>query len=49
MRLWRWLLAIVIGAWLPLLLVWWWWTASAESTNPFFPPLELIWTRFQEL
>lgn len=49
MRVSRRLLAILIGAWLPLLLIWWWWTASADSTNPFFPPLEQIWTRFLEL
>jgi sulfonate transport system permease protein len=49
MRISRRLLAILIGAWLPLLLIWWWWTASADSTNPFFPPLEQIRTRFLEL
>jgi sulfonate transport system permease protein len=43
------LLAVLIGAWLPILLVYLWWTASADSTNPYFPPLSEIWTRFQEL
>ncbi len=43
------LLAVLIGAWLPVLLVYLWWTASAESTNPYFPPLSVIWTRFLEL
>lgn len=43
------LLAVLFGIWLPVLLVYLWWTLSAESTNPFFPPLEQIWTRFLEL
>ena len=48
-KLGRWLLMVLIGAWLPVLLVYLWWTASAESTNPFFPPLSAIWSRFLEL
>ncbi len=42
-------LIILTGAWLPVLLIFWWWTASAESTNPFFPPLSLIWEQFKIL
>jgi len=49
MRAGRRLLNILIGAWLPVLLIYLWWTASAGSTNPYFPPLSEIWTRFQEL
>lgn len=30
------------GAWLPVLLVALWWVASANSTNPYFPPLSQI-------
>jgi ABC-type nitrate/sulfonate/bicarbonate transport system permease component len=44
---WRWLLAILIGGWLPVLLVAWWWNASETSEDPFFPPLELIWEQFK--
>ncbi len=33
----------------PILLIAVWWIASADSTNPFFPPLAKIATRFQEL
>jgi ABC-type nitrate/sulfonate/bicarbonate transport system permease component len=39
----------LVGAWLPVLLMWVWWTLSADSTNPYFPPLEQIWQRFLEL
>jgi sulfonate transport system permease protein len=46
-RVWRWTLAILIGGWLPVALVAWWWTASADSTDPYFPPLQLIWEQFQ--
>jgi ABC-type nitrate/sulfonate/bicarbonate transport system permease component len=46
-RIWRWLLAILIAGWLPVLLITWWWNASADSENPFFPPLELIWEQFK--
>jgi len=46
-RIWHWLLAILIGGWLPVLLVTLWWNASASSENPFFPPLELIWEQFK--
>lgn len=40
---------VLIGAWLPVLLVCLWWNASADSTNPYFPPLSEIWSRFVEL
>ncbi|UOQ55977.1 ABC transporter permease [Leucobacter allii] len=30
----------------PILLLAWWWLASAGSTNPFFPPLQTILSRF---
>ena len=43
MRIWNRILAVLIGAWLPILLIYLWWTASADSTNPFFPPLSDIW------
>lgn len=49
MRITHRLLAILIGAWLPIALVAWWWTASADSTDPYFPPLSAIWARFTEL
>ena len=49
MRIGHRLLAVLIGAWLPVLLVYLWWSASAESTNPYFPPLSRIWSRFLEL
>ncbi len=49
MRISRRILTVLIAAWLPVLLVYLWWSASAESTNPYFPPLSDIWTRFQEL
>lgn len=43
------LLAILIGAWLPIALVSVWWVSSANSENPYFPPLSVIWDRFIEL
>lgn len=46
-RAWNWLLAILIGGWLPVLLIAWWWTSSADSTDPFFPPLSQIWEQFK--
>ena len=46
-RLWRWIVAILVAGWLPVLLVTWWWTASAESENPYFPPLSDIWEQFK--
>jgi ABC-type nitrate/sulfonate/bicarbonate transport system permease component len=49
MRIGHRLLTVLIGAWLPILLIYLWWTTSAESTNPYFPPLSEIWTRFLEL
>ena len=39
----------VIGAGTPVLLLVAWWFLSANSTDPFFPPLETILVRFQEL
>lgn len=42
-----WLLAIEVIV--PVLLLAWWWIASADSTNPFFPPLAQILTSFREL
>lgn len=46
-RIWGWIVSILLAAWLPVLLITWWWKASADSTNPFFPPLEQIWEQFQ--
>lgn len=43
----RGLVAIEIAV--PIVLIAVWWFASADSTNPFFPPLATIVTRFQEL
>ncbi len=43
----RGLVAIEIAV--PIVLIAVWWIASADSTNPFFPPLAKIATRFQEL
>jgi ABC-type nitrate/sulfonate/bicarbonate transport system permease component len=39
----------VIQLAVPAGLLWWWWEWSADSTNPFFPPAHLIWTRFHQL
>jgi ABC-type nitrate/sulfonate/bicarbonate transport system permease component len=36
----------LLGIWLPILLIWWWWTWSADSVDPFFPPLSAIWEQF---
>ena len=38
---------ILTAAWLPVLLIVWWWVASADSQDPFFPPLSQIWDQFQ--
>jgi sulfonate transport system permease protein len=38
-----------LGAWLPILLVAGWWVLSANSTNPYFPPLQDIWEQFKAL
>lgn len=46
-RVWRWILAILVAGWLPVLLITWWWNASADSENPYFPPLSLIWGQFK--
>jgi len=43
------LFATIIGAWIPVLLVFLWWKLSENSTNPYFPPLSSIWSRFQEI
>jgi ABC-type nitrate/sulfonate/bicarbonate transport system permease component len=37
----------LLGIWLPILLIWWWWTWSADSVDPFFPPLSAIWEQFK--
>ncbi len=49
MSFWRKIIWVLTGAWLPVLFVYLWWTLSAESMNPYFPPLWLIWERFQEV
>lgn len=41
------LVIIITAAWLPVLLVTWWWFASADSQDPFFPPLQQIWEQFK--
>lgn len=46
-RVWKWILSVLIAAWLPILLITWWWNASATSENPYFPPLEQIWEQFK--
>ena len=46
-RIWRWILAVLIAGWLPVVLITWWWNASATSENPFFPPLSQIWEQFK--
>lgn len=46
-RIWKWILAVLIAGWLPVLLITWWWNASATSEDPFFPPLEQIWDQFK--
>ncbi len=40
---------VLIGAWLPLLIIWVWWTWSANANDPFFPPLSVIWEDFRYL
>lgn len=40
---------LVLGAVVPALLITWWWTASATSTDPFWPPLSDIWSEFLNL
>lgn len=47
--LWRRALIILIGAWIPVAIFASWWTLSAESANPYFPPLSSIVQRFGEL
>lgn len=43
-----WVLAVItVGV--PILILAVWWVVSASSTNPFFPPLQTILKRFQEL
>lgn len=37
-----------MGFWLPLVLLIIWWFASANSTSPFFPPLQVILTETYE-
>jgi ABC-type nitrate/sulfonate/bicarbonate transport system permease component len=40
---------VLIAAWLPVVLVAAWWFGTANSSSPFFPPLERILERFDEL
>jgi ABC-type nitrate/sulfonate/bicarbonate transport system permease component len=40
---------LLVAVWLPIVLVTAWWFASAESVDPFFPPLSFIWETFQFL
>jgi ABC-type nitrate/sulfonate/bicarbonate transport system permease component len=49
MTWWRRILIVLIGAWIPVTIIYAWWTLSAESANPYFPPLSLILERFTEL
>lgn len=46
-RISRWVLAVLVAGWLPVLLITWWWNASADSEDPFFPPLSQIWEQFK--
>lgn len=41
------IIRFLVGIWLPILLIWWWWTWSADSVDPFFPPLSAIWEQFK--
>lgn len=43
------LAAILIEAWLPIVLVTTWWFATENSTSIYFPPLRTILERFQDL
>lgn len=43
------LTSMVVEAWLPVALVTTWWFVSANSTSIYFPPLQKILERFQEL
>lgn len=40
------ILLVLTGAWLPIVLILLWLNVSADSTNPFFPPLSVIWEQF---
>lgn len=40
------ILILLTGAWLPIALIVLWLNVSADSTNPFFPPLSIIWNQF---
>lgn len=40
---------LILSIWLPVLLVTAWWFLSESSTDPFFPPLSVIWNQFQTL
>lgn len=46
MRVYSKLLIVLSGAWLPVALIVVWLNVSANSTNPFFPPLSVIWEQF---
>ena len=48
MKIRNWVTSILLGLWVPVLLVWVWYRVSIDSTNPYFPPLPDIWARFQE-
>lgn len=40
------LVTVLRRIWLPIVLITIWWFASARSTSPYFPPLQLILERF---
>ncbi|MGZ4539030.1 MAG: ABC transporter permease [Blastococcus sp.] len=43
----RTLLTLLLGIWLPIVLVGWWWISSADSFSPYFPPLTMILTQLE--
>ena len=43
------ILIVLAGSWLPVVLILLWLNASADSTNPFFPPLSVIWQQFMDI
>jgi sulfonate transport system permease protein len=48
-RIWGRILIVITGLWFPAALIAAWWSLSAESTNPYIPPLSQILERFTEL
>lgn len=40
-------LTLLLGVWLPILLVALWWDESADSLSPYFPPLQTILTQLK--